>query len=169
MNVTLLIHNALVVPGDGHSAPFKGWVEVAGARISAVGAGPAPAAQPGVRSIDAQGCALLPGLVNTHAHSHSSLTRGTAEGVELDRWIATIEREQSRLTDEDAYVAALGTYGEALLSGTTTILDMCLRPEAAMRAAQAIGIRAVIAPYVLDRGPFAPKLPAVRELLERHG
>lgn len=169
MNATLLIRDALVVPGDGQTAPFTGWVEVAGSRISAVGAGIAPAASPGVRVIDAQGCALLPGLVNTHAHSHSSLTRGTAEGVELDRWIATIEREQSRLTDEDAYVAALATYGEALLSGTTTVLDMCLRPEPAMRAAQAIGMRVVIAPYVLDRAPFAPKLPDVRELLERHG
>jgi 5-methylthioadenosine/S-adenosylhomocysteine deaminase len=169
VNTTLQIRDALIVPGDGQTAPFTGWVEVAGARIGAAGPGTAPAAQPGVRVIDAIGCALLPGLVNTHAHSHSSLTRGTAEGVELDRWIATIEREQSRLTEEDAYVAALATYGEALLSGTTTMLDMCLRPKAAMRAAQAIGMRVVIAPYVLDRAPFAPKLQDVRELLEQHG
>ena len=37
--------------------------------------------------IDAEGCALLPGFVNTHAHSHSSLTRGSAEGVALDEWL----------------------------------------------------------------------------------
>jgi 5-methylthioadenosine/S-adenosylhomocysteine deaminase len=170
---TLLIHDALVVPGDGRTAPFVGWVEVSGERISGVGAGPAPVPSPGssdgVRRIDATGHALLPGLVNTHAHSHSSLTRGTAEGVALDAWIATIEREQSRLGDEDAYVAALATYAEALLSGTTTVLDMCLRPGPAMRAARDIGMRVVIAPYVLDRGPFAPKLPMVRELLEQHG
>ncbi len=169
MNTTLLIHDALVVPGDGRTLPFIGWVEIAGSSISAVGAGAAPAVQPQVRTIDAQGCALLPGLVNAHAHSHSSLTRGTAEGVELDRWIATIEREQSRLTDEDAYVAALATYGEALLSGTTAVLDMCLRPGPAMRAAHAIGIRAAIAPYVLDRAGFAPKLASTRELLEQQG
>ena len=169
MSTTVLIRDALVVPGDGASAPFTGWVEITGARISGAGAGAAPAAAPGARVIDAMGCALLPGLVNTHAHSHSSLTRGTAESVALDRWIATIEREQSRLTDEDAYVAALATYGEMLLSGTTTVLDMCLRPEPAMRAAEAIGMRVAVAPYVLDRAAFAPKLPAVRDLLGRHG
>ena len=171
MSATLLIHDALVVPGDGRTAPFMGWVEVSGARISGVGAGtvaPPLMHAPWVRRIDAKGHALLPGLINTHAHSHSSLTRGTAEGVALDEWIATIEREQSRLGDDDAYAAALATYGEALLSGTTTMLDMCLRPEPAMRAARDIGMRVVIAPYVLDRGPFAPKLPMVRALLERH-
>jgi 5-methylthioadenosine/S-adenosylhomocysteine deaminase len=169
VNTGLLIRDALVVPADGKTPPFTGWVEIAGTRIKGVGAGAAPAVPSDLRVIDAQGCALIPGLVNTHAHSHSSLTRGTAEGVELDRWIATIEREQSRLTDDDAYVAALATYGEALLSGTTTLLDMCLRPEPAMRAARAIGMRVVIAPYVLDRASFAPKLPDVRELLQAHG
>ena len=169
MSTTVLIRDALVVPADGQTVPFSGWVEIAGSRIKAVGHGAAPSVPPDVRVIDAQHCALIPGLVNTHAHSHSSLTRGTAEGVELDRWIATIEREQSRLTDEDAYVAALATYGEMLLSGTTTAMDMCLRPEPAMRAAQAIGMRVVIAPYVLDRAAFAPKLGDVRALLKMHG
>jgi 5-methylthioadenosine/S-adenosylhomocysteine deaminase len=169
VSTTVLIRDALVVPADGQTVPFSGWVEIAGARIKAVGHGAAPSVPPDVRVIDAQHCALIPGLVNTHAHSHSSLTRGTAEGVELDRWIATIEREQSRLTDEDAYVAALATYGEMLLSGTTTAMDMCLRPEPAMRAAQAIGMRVVIAPYVLDRAAFAPKLGDVRALLKMHG
>lgn len=169
MNATLLIRDALVVPGDGRTAPFHGWVEVAGPRIRAVGTGAPPEAGPGVQVVDAGDCALLPGLVNTHAHSHSSLTRGTAEGQALEAWIATIEREQSRLADEDAYVAALATYGEALLNGTTTILDMCIRPEAALRAAREIGMRVVVAPYVLDRGPFAPKLPDVEKLLGTHG
>lgn len=163
----LRIAGALVVPGNG-ATPFYGWVDVAGRHIARVGHGqpPAGAVQ---RTIDATGCALLPGLVNTHAHSHSSLTRGSAEGMALEQWIAAIEREQSRLTDADAYVAALATYGEALLSGTTTLMDMCLRPEPAMRAARAIGMRVVVAPYVLDGRPFAPQLHEVRALLEREG
>ena len=43
-----------------------------------------------------------PGFVNTHAHSHSSLTRGSAEGLPLEGWIEVIEHEQARLTDEQA-------------------------------------------------------------------
>lgn len=165
----LLIRDALIVPGDGGvTLPFFGWVAVDGTRITGVGEGTSPAMR-ARRIIDAEGCALLPGFVNTHAHSHSSLTRGSAEGLALQAWIATIELEQARLSDDDAYVAALVTYGELLLSGTTTVVDMCLRPEPAIRAAQAIGIRCVIAPYVIDRRSFAPTLVSVARLLEaRH-
>ena len=163
---TLLIRGALLVPTDGGiTAPFFGWIAVDGARISALGAGDPPPMS-GHRVIDGEGCAVLPGFVNTHAHSHSSLTRGSAEGLHLQAWIATIEREQARLNDDDAYVAALATYGELLLSGTTTVVDMCLRPAPAIRAARELGIRCVIAPYVLDGRPFAPTLADVSRLLE---
>lgn len=162
----LLIRDALIVPCDAAgSEPFFGWVTVRGTRIADVGAG-TPADAPVGRVIDANGRALVPGFVNSHAHSHSSLTRGSAEGLALAEWIGTIEREQARLTDDDAYVAALATYGEMLLAGITTVVDMCLRPEAAMRAAREIGIRCVIAPYVLDGRPFAPTLADVARLLE---
>jgi 5-methylthioadenosine/S-adenosylhomocysteine deaminase len=163
----LLIRDALVVPADGGTTPpFFGWVAVDGDRIAGVGQGAAPATLAPRRVVDADGCAVLPGFVNTHAHSHSSLTRGSAEGMALHDWIATIEREQALLTDDDAHAAALATYGELLLSGTTTVVDMCLRPMPALRAARAAGIRVVVAPYVLDGRPFAPTLADVAALLD---
>lgn len=165
---TLQIRDALIISGVAGEAPFFGWVELHGNRIGRVGRGGA-SPSPSARVIDGAGGALLPGLINAHAHSHSSLTRGSAEGMALERWIETIECEQSRLSDEDAYVAALATYGEALLSGTTSIVDMCLRPEPAIRAARALGIRAVIAPYVLDGRAFAPTLDDVEALLRAQG
>jgi 5-methylthioadenosine/S-adenosylhomocysteine deaminase len=158
-----VIRDVLVVPVTGE-APFRGWVEVRGESISAVGRGVAN--ETGEQLIiEGGGAALLSGFVNTHAHSHSSLTRGSAEGLPLEGWLTVIENEQARLTDEQAYVGALATYGEALLSGTTTILDMCLRPEPAMAAARDIGIRAVIVPYVVDDKRFAPSLERNAELL----
>ncbi len=166
----LLVRDALVLPSDGASTPpFFGWVAVAGDRIRAVGAGCAPLNLHAARIVDGDGCALIPGFVNTHAHSHSSLTRGSAEGLALAEWISTIEREQALLSDADAYVAALATYAELLLSGTTTVLDMCLRPGPALRAAREIGIRLVVAPYVLDGRAFAPTLADVARLLEFQG
>jgi 5-methylthioadenosine/S-adenosylhomocysteine deaminase len=162
----LLIRDALVVPtGAVAAAPFFGWVAVAGDRIAGVGKGVAPSL-PDARVVDGDGRALIAGFVNTHAHSHSSLTRGSAEGLALDAWIATIEREQACLSEEDAEVAALATYGELLLSGTTTVVDMCLLPEPALRAARTIGMRVIVAPYVVDVRTFAPKLADVARLLE---
>jgi 5-methylthioadenosine/S-adenosylhomocysteine deaminase len=163
---TLLIRDALVCSADRlGTAPFLGWVAVEGSRIVGVGAGTPPPMH-AARVVDGEGCALLPGFVNAHAHSHSSLTRGSAEGLALKEWIATIEREQAQLSDEDAYVAALATYGELLLSGTTCVVDMCLRPGPAIRAAREIGIRCVIAPYVIDGRSFAPTLADTARLLE---
>jgi 5-methylthioadenosine/S-adenosylhomocysteine deaminase len=164
---TLLIRDALIVPCDsGGAAPFFGWVAVDGTRIAGLGEGKPPSSLSAKRVVDAEGCALLPGFVNAHAHSHSSLTRGSAEGLALEEWIATIEREQARLSDDDAYVAALATYGELLLSGTTSVVDMCLRPAPAIRAAREIGIRCAIAPYVIEGRSFAPTVADVARLLE---
>jgi 5-methylthioadenosine/S-adenosylhomocysteine deaminase len=158
-----LIRDALIVSTDD-DRPFYGWVEIVDGVIAGIGTGNAPAGAD--ETIDGSDCALLPGFVNTHAHSHSSLTRGSAEGVELDQWLTIIEREQSRLTAEQARAGALTTYAEALLSGTTTMVDMCLQPEAAFTAARDIGIRAVIAPYVADTKSFTPTLSETATLLE---
>jgi 5-methylthioadenosine/S-adenosylhomocysteine deaminase len=158
-----LIRDALIVSTD-NDRPFYGWVEIVDGVIAGIGTGNAPAGAD--ETIDGSDCALLPGFVNTHAHSHSSLTRGSAEGVELDQWLTIIEREQSRLTAEQARAGALTTYAEALLSGTTTMVDMCLQPEAAFTAARDIGIRAVIAPYVADTKSFTPTLSETATLLE---
>ena len=152
----VLIRDVLIVPPLGEM-PFHGWVAVDDGKIAGVGRG-LREADSNQSTIEGGGAALLPGFVNTHAHSHSSLTRGSAEGLPLERWLAVIEREQAQLTDEQAYVGALATYAEALLSGTTTVVDMCIRPEPALAAAREIGIRAMIVPYVADTKPFAPTL-----------
>jgi cytosine/adenosine deaminase-related metal-dependent hydrolase len=117
-----LIRDVLIVPPPGEM-PFHGWVTVDDGKIAAIGRGRHEAVD-GISIIEGGGAALIPGFVNTHAHSHSSLTRGSAEGLPLEKWLAVIEREQARLTEEQAYVGALATYAEALLSGTTT-LSIC--------------------------------------------
>jgi 5-methylthioadenosine/S-adenosylhomocysteine deaminase len=160
----ILVRDALVVASPGREAPFFGWVRVRDDRIDAVGKGTAPAGD-GAKVIDGRDRILVPGLVNTHAHSHSSLTRGSAEGMTLEPWLEAIIREQSRLTADQAQVGALATYAEALLSGTTALMDMCLIPEVALAAAEQIGIRAVIAPYVADSMSFTSSIARTGELL----
>ena len=165
----VLFQDVLLVPGapDGRR-PQVGWLLTSGNAIAALGPGDPPA-EPVERVVQGRERALIPGLVNAHAHSHSSLTRGSAEGLPLEGWLRVIEAEQSRLTEEQAYVAALATYCEMLLSGTTTVVDMCLFPVAAMRAAREVGIRAVVAPYVADTKRFTPKLTLTERLLEEGG
>ena len=164
MSRSIVIRNALILAEPASAQPFFGQVEIRNGLIATVAAGEHRSDADEV--IDAEGCALLPGFINTHAHSHSSPTRGSAEGVALDEWLAVIEQEQSRLTEHQLYIGALATYAEALLSGTTAIMDMCLFPRTAYRAARDIGIRAVIAPYVADTKPFTPTLAQTEILLD---
>jgi cytosine/adenosine deaminase-related metal-dependent hydrolase len=80
---TLILENCAIATMDSQRAEHaSGYVVVAGARIAAVGPGPAPsrAGEGGdtVRRIDAAGCLVTPGLVNTHHHLYQWATRGLA-------------------------------------------------------------------------------------------
>ncbi|MEM8548256.1 MAG: amidohydrolase family protein, partial [Pseudomonadota bacterium] len=90
---------------------------------------------------------LMPGLVNTHMHS--GLLRGTAEGLKLWDWLRLyIDPMHRVLEPEDAEVASWLCYAEALLSGTTTVVDMWRYLDGSARVATQLGNRAVLVPYV---------------------
>ena len=92
---------------------------------------------------------LMPGLINTHCHS--GLLRGTAEGLPVWNWLQQFIDPMHRVvTPEDSKIASYLCYAEALLSGTTTIVDMWRYMEGSAEAAQQLGIRAVLVPYVAE-------------------
>jgi 5-methylthioadenosine/S-adenosylhomocysteine deaminase len=92
---------------------------------------------------------LMPGLVN--GHCHSGLLRGTAEGLPVWQWLQEyIDPMHRVLTAREAEIASRLCYAEALLSGTTTIVDMWRFMEGSARAAQELGIRATLVPYVAE-------------------
>lgn len=92
---------------------------------------------------------LMPGLIN--AHCHSGLLRGTAEGLPVWQWLQEFIDPMHRvLSARDAEIASRLCYAEALLSGTTTVVDMWRFMEGSARAARDLGIRAVLVPYVAE-------------------
>lgn len=96
---------------------------------------------------------LLPGLVN--AHLHSGILRGTAEGLPVWDWLRMyIDPMHRVLNERDAEVASWLCYAEAVLSGTTTTVDMWRFMEGSAQAAKAIGNRAILVPYVGDHPDF---------------
>src|SRR6202167_5093546 len=81
---------------------------------------------------------LMPGLIN--AHCHSGLLRGTAEGLPVWDWLQQFIDPMHRvLNAEEAEAASWLCYAEALLSGTTTIVDMWRFMDGSARAAQELG------------------------------
>jgi len=100
---------------------------------------------------DASGKLIAPGLINTHTHLAMTLLRGYAEGVDLQGFLERVWAAEGAIMDGSTAEmgSKLGAL-EALLSGTTTTLDMYLFPEDTHRGAVTAGLRHVAGPIFFD-------------------
>ncbi|MFC7287949.1 amidohydrolase family protein [Herminiimonas glaciei] len=114
---------------------------------------------------------LMPGLVNTHCHS--GILRGTAEGLPVWDWLQQyIDPMHRVLLPAEARLSSMLCYSEALLSGTTTVVDMWRYMHGSAEAADELGIRAVLVPYVAEHPDhdYFETLDSNEALIERwHG
>ncbi len=101
--------------------------------------------------IDGRNKALLPGLINCHTHLSMTLLRGFADDMELHKWLnEKIWPQEAKLTGERCYWGAILGCVEMIMTGTTCFLDMYFFEEDVARAVQAMGLRAFLAPGLLD-------------------
>jgi 5-methylthioadenosine/S-adenosylhomocysteine deaminase len=147
-----------------------GAVLIAGRDILAVGpAEEVESRAAGATVVDASGHAVIPGIQNCHLHS--GLLRGTAESMSLWDWLRSyVDPAHKVMTPEIAEAASLLCYTEALRTGTTSVMDMWRFMEGSARAAEQVGIRATLVPYVADKEGFDyfETLETNRRLLETH-
>ena len=115
--------------------------------ISDIGIGIAAPAD--TERVDAQGCLVTPGLVNTHHHLYQTLTRAVPGGQDalLFGWLQTLYPIWARFGPEEMFVSAQIGLAELALSGCTLTSDhLYLYPNGArlddtIAAAQEIGMR----------------------------
>ena len=123
------------------------------------------AAPPDAEIIDASGCYVMPGLVQTHLHLVQTIFRGVAEDLSLLDWLRSRVWPLEAAHDEASIRASvrLGLV-ELLLTGTTTILDMGTTHHEDIVANEiaASGIRARFGKAMMDAGEGVPP-----RLLER--
>src|SRR3712207_3043957 len=127
-----------------------GWVAVTDGVVTGVGGSSDPRPD-AVRTLDAGGCLVTPGLVNTHHHLYQNLTRAYAPALTggLFDWLVTLYPLWSRLDEEAAYVSAYVGLVELALSGCTTSTDhLYVHPAGAgdlisaeVAAARDVGVR----------------------------
>lgn len=172
--VDLLITNALVLTLDDEDHRFSpGSVAVRGAEIVAVGPSHAmDAAHSASRVLDADGCVVLPGLVNAHTHAAMTIFRGLADDLPLMDWLQKhIFPAEQKLSEEWVYWGTLLACAEMILSGTTTFCDMYLFEHKVAEAAKAAGIRALVGEVLYDfpsphYGPIENGLRFTESLIE---
>ncbi|MBL7513259.1 amidohydrolase family protein [Frankia nepalensis] len=137
-----------------------GWVAVVDRRIAAVGG---PGGEPPARErIDASGCLVTPGLVNTHHHLWQNLTRSYRPMTTTDflGWLDALYPLWATLDEESTYLSARVGLAELALGGCTTTSDhLYLQPpnmpslvEAEIAAAREAGIRFHATRGAVDRG-----------------
>lgn len=103
----------------------------------------------GIETIDARGCVVTPGLVNTHHHLYQSLTRAVpgCQDASLFGWLKTLYPIWARYTPDDVFAATQLGLAELALSGCTLSSDHLylfpngVRLEDTIAAAQGVGIR----------------------------
>jgi len=154
--MTILIRGGTLVPLDHGPRALRGDLLIRGRQITAVGKVTAP---PDAEVIDASGCYVVPGLVQTHVHLVQTIFRGLAEDLSLLDWLRTRVWPFEAAHDERSIRASvrLGLQ-ELLLTGTTTILDMGTSHlgDVVAEEIHGSGIRARFGQAMMDTGEGVP-------------
>ena len=130
--------------GDGAIAFRGGVIEAVGSTAEL-----APLTDGADAVIDARGCVVTPGLVNTHHHLYQSLTRAVPAAINasLFGWLKCLYPIWARYRPEDVFAATQLGLAELALSGCTLTSDhLYLFPDGVtlddtIEAAHGIGIR----------------------------
>jgi cytosine/adenosine deaminase-related metal-dependent hydrolase len=103
-----------------------GHVVVRDERIVTVAAGRASTdvrRDPDARVVDATGCLLTPGFVNTHHHLYQWVTRGFAVDATLFEWLRTLYPVWAGIDEDVVRTAATGALARLARTGCTTTTD----------------------------------------------
>ncbi|KEO51267.1 8-oxoguanine deaminase [Thioclava pacifica] len=143
----ILIRGAeVVVTMDGTRRELKGAdVLIRDGQIAAVG----PGLQSAGEVVEAKGCVVTPGLVNTHHHLYQTLTRAVPGGQDalLFGWLQTLYPIWAKMGPEEISVSAQVGLAELALTGCTTSSDHLYmypggaRLEDTIHAAAELGLR----------------------------
>jgi 5-methylthioadenosine/S-adenosylhomocysteine deaminase len=127
----------------------------------------------GEETLDAEGCLVVPGLVNTHCHAAMTLLRGYADDKPLDAWLQEdIWPVEAAFDADDVRAGARLGIVEMLKNGVTTFADMYFHVPDVAAAVEEAGIRARLGHGIVTvgkdtadaRADFEEGLAVAREL-----
>jgi putative selenium metabolism protein SsnA len=155
---SLVLRGGRVVTSLHPSAVVEADVSVADGRVVAVGQGAGDGTV-----LDCTGCVIIPGNVCAHTHVYSALARGMPFALAPPtNFVEILQRVWWRLDRaldaESIRMSALVGAMEALLAGTTTLVDHHASPNAIdgslgviADAFDSVGLRSVLCYEVTDR------------------
>jgi 5-methylthioadenosine/S-adenosylhomocysteine deaminase len=156
MTESILIKNGTIVTMDQKNSIVRGDVLIRDGRIAEVAA---EIVDTGSDVIEAAGCAVLPGFVQTHIHLCQTLFRGAADDLSLIDWLKKrIWPMEAAHTRESIRASAQVGIAEMIKGGTTCALTMetVRHTEEVLRVVEESGFRATVGKCMMDKGEGVP-------------
>jgi len=151
LEADILIENCTILPMDSRDIIEDGLIATKKNIITYAGPKRKAPKIEAEKTIDASGMVATPGLINCHTHLAMTLFRGVAEDQPLETWLTeTIWPLEAKLKPQDIYYGSLLGCLEMIKSGTTCFADMYFHEEIVAEAVQEAGLRAVLAPGLLE-------------------
>jgi len=140
---------------DERDSIVRGDLLIEGDRIASIGSN----GQTGDTVIDASGCVVIPGFVQTHIHLCQTLFRGSADDLALIDWLKkrVWPMEAAHTAGSVAASARLGI-AELIKGGTTCALTMetVNHTGEVFRVVEESGFRATVGKCMMDKGDEVP-------------
>jgi len=140
---------------DERDSIVRGDLLIEGDRIASIGSN----GQTGDTVVDASGCVVIPGFVQTHIHLCQTLFRGSADDLALIDWLKkrVWPMEAAHTAGSVAASAHLGI-AELIKGGTTCALTMetVNHTGEVFRVVEESGFRATVGKCMMDKGDEVP-------------
>jgi 5-methylthioadenosine/S-adenosylhomocysteine deaminase len=152
---SILIKNGTLLTMDKRDSVVSGDLLVRDGRIAEVGSRGSAAAV----VIDAAGCAVLPGFVQTHIHLCQTLFRGSADDLSLLDWLKNrVWPMEAAHTPGSIRASANLGVAELIKGGTTCALTMetVSHTEEVFKVIDQTGFRATVGKCMMDTGKEVP-------------
>ena len=160
MNESILIKGGIVVTMDNHDSIVRADVLIRDRRIASIG----ETGKTADIVIDATGCAVLPGFVQTHIHLCQTIFRGAADDLSLLDWLKKrVWPMEAVHTAASVRASARLGVAELIKGGTTCALTMetVNHTEEVFKVVEESGFRATVGKCMMDKGDDVP--PALHE------
>lgn len=157
---TILIKGGTLVTMDRQDSILQGDLLIRDGRIAEMG----EVSDAAEVTLNAAGCAVLPGFVQTHIHLCQTLFRGAADDLSLLDWLKKRVWPMEAAHDADSIaVSARLAIAELIKGGTTCALTMetVNHTEEVFRVVEETGFRATVGKCMMDKGDEVPA--ALRE------
>jgi 5-methylthioadenosine/S-adenosylhomocysteine deaminase len=153
---SILIKNGTLVTMDPANTIVSGDLLINGERIAEISGG----GQTAETVIDATGCAVIPGFVQTHIHLCQTLFRGAADDLALIDWLKQrVWPMEAAHTRASITASARLGIAELIKGGTTCALTMetVNHTGEVFKVVEQTGFRATVGKCMMDKGDEVPR------------